>query len=120
MPATIADVRLILNIPDEGDLADAVIGVALERAEGRVDALERVGVSAGVRLDAVRSMASHLAYQTYSDRVVHKLEGSYDSEGRWDPVATVRIRETRDKLESLRKDANRAIQLVKIRSGRLI
>ncbi|MHC1593954.1 MAG: hypothetical protein ACXQT2_01425 [Methanotrichaceae archaeon] len=120
MTASVEDVRLMLNIPDAGDLSDDVISMALERSEARVEAMKRDGAPDALLLDAVRALAAFYAYQTYSDRVVHKLEGAYDEMGHWSPVASVRIRETRDKLSSLRKDARDSLRLIKVRRGRLV
>ena len=120
MTVSVADVRLAVNIDSAGDLSSDVISQAISRATVRVGAQARKLATSDVIGEAVLSLAAYLSYQTYSDRMLHKLEGTWGEDGHWDPVASVQIRETRDKLNALKTTANDSLRLIRVRHGKLI
>ena len=109
---SVADVRLAINIDSEGDLSSDVITQAINRATIRVEAQVGRTATSDVIGEAILSLAAYLSYQTYSDRMLHKLEGTWGEDGHWDPVASVQIRETRDKLNALKTISDEVLALV--------
>lgn len=109
---SILSVRRVIDILSPEELDDEVILSAIRRAAMEVlnQRVEGAPVAA-VRL-AILHRAAYLSYESYSDRVTHQLAGVFDSEGVWNPVASVVVRETQSKLKALKDIADAAVRIV--------
>ena len=115
MTITVTDIRAMINIlnTQTNELSDAVIQNAIERANLYIDALsERSNVSFDLINLAKQNYAAFLAYQTYSDRIVNEIPGSWNSEGIWNPTGEVIMREVRNKLDTLKATSDASIRLI--------
>lgn len=119
MTVTISQVRTAINIQEEGDLADDVFELNLSRAQTKVDAVARSDVSEALKDDAILSLAAFYSYRSYADRIRHRVEGSYQK-GRFTPTQDTRVRDTSAKLESLRRDSQEGLRMVRPRIGRIV
>lgn len=103
-------VRGILNMPSSQELSDAAIELAVQRASMYVDSIARRSVADPDVVELAKiNYAAYLAYQTYSDRIQNELPGTVSSDGVWDPVGEVIMRETREKLALLKRTAYASI-----------
>jgi len=119
MVVTVDQIRTVLNLMDSDELADSVIELNLVRAQTKVDAVARYTATEALKDDAILSLAAFYSYQSHADRIKHQLPGHF-VEGRWTPIAGVKVRDTTSKLNSLRNDANEALKLVRPRIGRIV
>ena len=121
MTVTVSQVRIAINIPDKGDLNDDVFELNLIRAQTKVDAMAKSTASEALKDDAILSLAVFYTYRTYADRINHNPEGTWNPEtGQWEPTMGVRVRETTAKLESLRKDAQESLNMIKFRTVSIV
>ncbi len=110
MSITPSQIRAVINITSAGDLAENVIQAAIDRAEAYIaDLATRSSAPQAIVDTAKLNYAAYLAYQSYSDRVVQQLSGSFDAKGGWNPAAAIILRDTRDKLDGLKKVADEFI-----------
>ena len=116
---TISDIRAIINAKDgttEGDaveLSDDSIEIAIENAETYVsDLASRSGASAEIIALAKTIHAAYLAYQTYADRIVEELPGSFDQAGVFQPIANPIAKQVMEKLKGLKVTSEETISLV--------
>jgi len=114
MSVTVDEVRSIINmVGSEQELSDMAIQSAIDRASAYIDALAlRSTVEYSIIEVAKRNYAAYLAYQTYSDRIVNQIPGSWNSEGIWTPTGEVIMRETRNKLKLLKSTADETIRMI--------
>jgi len=110
-PALIQNVRNIINIPNESELSDDVINLAISRADVLIEA--RYSGSSDLMDLAKLNYAAYLAYLSYSDRVLNEHPGSYNAEGIWNPIGEAIVRYTRDKLAALKDAYEEAIDGLK-------
>jgi hypothetical protein len=100
----IVDIRNIINIISTEELSDDAIQSAIDRSDLFVDDLA-TSCSATPQLIQLTKLnyAAFLAYQTYSDRVVHEYQGEFSSEGVREPIVPEISRDTSAKLSSLER-----------------
>lgn len=117
--ASISDIRAIINAKDgtiEGDaveLSDESIEIAIENAETYVsDLAGRSGASAEIIALATTNHAAYLAYQTYADRIVEELPGSFDQAGVFQPISNPVAKQVMEKLKGLKVTSEETISLV--------
>ena len=117
--ASISDIRSIINAKDgtiEGDaveLSDDSIEIAIDNAETYVsDLASRSGASAEIIALATTNHAAYLAYQTYADRIVEELPGSFDQAGVFQPVSNPIAKQVMEKLKGLKATSEETISLV--------
>jgi hypothetical protein len=100
---TTTEIRDAINIPRAGELSEVAINSAILRAFKYFQVLKaRYAAPAEFFPDAEMAYAVYLAYQTYADRVLNEVPGSYQ-EGKWDPIAEEIVRSTSDKLRGLKE-----------------
>ncbi len=110
MSITPSQIRAIINISSATDLTDTVIQAAIDRTESYIaDLATRSSAPQAVIDTAKLNYAAYLAYQSYADRVVQQLSGSFDGQGVWNPAAAILLRDTRDKLFGLKRTADEMI-----------
>jgi len=116
---TISDIRAIINAKDgttEGDaveLSDDSIEIAIDNADTYVsDLAGRSGASAEIIALAKTNHAAYLAYQTYADRIVEELPGSFDQAGVFQPIANPIAKQVMEKLKGLKVTSEETISLV--------
>lgn len=117
--ASISDIRAIINAKDgttEGDaveLSDDSIEIAIDNADTYVsDLASRSGASAEIITLAKTNHAAYLAYQTYADRIVEELPGSFDQAGVFQPIANPIAKQVMEKLKGLKVTSEETISLV--------
>jgi len=116
----VIDIRNIINLKDgssEGDpveLADEVIESAISRAETFVsDLAARSGSSEEVVELAKLNYAAYLAYQSYADRIVEELPGSFDQVGVFQPIGNPVAKQVMAKLESLKQTSDEVLDRIR-------
>jgi len=116
---TIADIRAIINAKDgtiEGDaveLSDDSIEIAIDNADTFIsDLASRSGASAEIIALAKTNHAAYLAYQTYADRIVEELPGSFDQAGVFQPISNPIAKQVMEKLKGLKVTSEETISLV--------
>ena len=116
---SISDIRAIINAKDgttEGDaveLSDDSIEIAIDNAETYVsDLASRSGASAEIIALAKTNHAAYLAYQTYADRIVEELPGSFDQAGVFQPISNPIAKQVMEKLKGLKVTSEETISLV--------
>ena len=116
---TIADIRAIINAKDgttEGDaveLSDDSIEIAIDNADTFIsDLASRSGASAEIIALAKTNHAAYLAYQTYADRIVEELPGSFDQAGVFQPISNPIAKQVMEKLKGLKATSEETIGLV--------
>ena len=117
---TIADIRAIINAKDgttEGDaveLSDDSIEIAIDNADTFIsDLASRSGASAEIIALAKTNHAAYLAYQTYADRIVEELPGSFDQAGVFQPISNPIAKQVMEKLKGLKVTSEETISLVR-------
>lgn len=117
----ISEIRAILNLRDDSDvieLCDDAIESAITRADIFVsDLAARSSASSDLVELAKLNYAAYLAYQTYADRIVEELPGSFDQQGVFQPVANPVARQVMAKLEGLKKTADETLDLIRSMSS---
>lgn len=114
---SISEVRAILNLQDGSDvveLSDDAIESAIARADKFVsDLADRSGASSNIVILARTNYAAYLAYQTYADRIVEELPGSFDQHGVFQPIVSPVARQVMSKLAGLRQTADETLELIR-------
>lgn len=109
----INEIRSIINLLGSQELSDVVIQNAIDRADTYINALARRSMAdPDIVILAKRNYAAFLAYQTYSDRIVNQIPGSWNDEGIWNPTGEVIMREVRNKLNMLKATADASIRQI--------
>jgi hypothetical protein len=57
--------------------------------------------------------AAYLAYQTYADRIVEELPGSFDQAGVFQPISNPIAKQVMEKLKGLKVTSEETISLVR-------
>lgn len=116
----IAQIRAIINLKDgtaDGDpveLSDDAVEGAIYRANTLVsDLASRSGASADIVVLAKTNLAAYLAYQTYADRIVEELPGSFDQTGVFQPIANPVGKQVMAKLAGLKQTSDETIDIVR-------
>jgi hypothetical protein len=116
----ISVIRAIINLKDgsaEGDtieLSDDAIESAISRADTFVsDLASRSGASADIIDPAKTNYAAYLAYQTYADRIVEELPGSFDPTGVFQPVANPVAKQVMEKLRGLKLTSDETLDIIR-------
>ncbi|MHB8123488.1 MAG: hypothetical protein ACYDG4_15195 [Desulfuromonadaceae bacterium] len=120
MAIIIQQIRDAINISntDVDELSDAVIQSAIDRATSYITALlTQYSPPANITEIATLNYSVYLAYQSYADRVVQALPGSF-TEGKWNPIGAEILRSTSDKLAGLRQVSDDTINLIKSNTRR--
>jgi ABC-type transporter Mla subunit MlaD len=117
---SIAQIRAIINLKDgtaEGDaveLSDDAIEGAISRAETFVsDLSSRSGASAEITNLAKTNYAAYLAYQTYADRIIEELPGSFDQTGVFQPIANPVAKQVMEKLRGLKQTSDETLEIIR-------
>lgn len=119
MAINAASIRNIINLKggtSEGepvDLSDDAIESAISRSETLVsDIATRSGSSEAVVELAKLNYAAYLAYQSYADRIVEELPGSFDQVGVFQPIGNPVAKQVMAKLESLKKTSDEVLDQI--------
>lgn len=105
-------VRAAINI-DENELATASVQSAIDRSESYITSLaSRSGASQIDITLAKLNYAAYLAYQTYADRIVEQLPGSFDQQGIFQPIANPIAKQVVEKLRALKETADESIEVL--------
>lgn len=117
---SIAQIRAIINLKegtDEGDpieLSDDAIEAAISRSETFVsDLASRSGASAEIVALAKTNYAAYLAYQTYADRIVEELPGSFDQTGVFQPISNPIGKQVMAKLTGLKQTSDEILEIIR-------
>jgi hypothetical protein len=114
MVITISEIRDIINLTETGELSDVAIQSAIDRAEVFIsDLASRSSASAAIIALAKKNYAAYLAYQTYADRIIEELPGSFDQVGVFNPIANPLARQVLAKLDGLKETSDEIIDLVR-------
>ena len=120
MAINAASIRNIINLKDgtsEGDpveLSNEAIESAISRSETFVsDLAARSGSSGAVVELAKLNYAAYLAYQSYADRIVEELPGSFDQVGVFQPIGNPIAKQVMAKLESLKKTSDEVLDQIR-------
>lgn len=109
---TIPQIRAIINT-DVNELPDVAVQSAIDRAGSYVsDLASRSSAHASIVTLANLNYAAYLAYQTYADRIVEQLPGSFDQQGVLQPVANPIARQVVEKLHGLKDTSDESITLL--------
>ena len=113
-------IRAILNLKDgstEGDaieLSDESIETAIANAETFIsDLASRSGASADIIALAKTNYAAYLAYQTYADRIVEELPGSFDQTGVFQPISNPIGKQVLEKLKGLKQTSDESLEIIR-------
>jgi hypothetical protein len=116
----ISDIRAIINLKDgtaEGEpieLSDESIEIAITNADTFIsDLASRSGASDGIVALSKTNYAAYLAYQTYADRIVEELPGSFDQQGIFQPIANPIAKQVIEKLRALKETADESIDILR-------
>lgn len=116
----ISDIRAIINLKDssiEGDaveLSDESIEAAIYNADTFVsDLASRSGASVDIIVLAKNNLAAYLAYQTYADRIVEELPGSFDQTGIFQPIANPVGKQVLEKLKGLKQTSDETLDIIR-------
>jgi hypothetical protein len=116
----ISVIRAIINLKDggtEGDaieLSDESIEIAIANANTFVSNLaSRSGASAAIINLAKTNYAAYLAYQTYADRIVEELPGSFDQTGVFQPIANPVGKQVMEKLRGLKLTSDETLDIIR-------
>jgi hypothetical protein len=119
MATSCAKIRAIINLKDgtsEGDpieLSDEAIEGAISRSETFVsDLASRSGASVDIVALATLDYAAYLAYQTYADRIVEELPGSYTG-GEFTPIANPIGKQVLEKLRGLKQTSDESLEIIR-------
>ena len=108
-----AKVRNAINLADESELSDDVVESAISRSETFIQELAaRSGISAAIVELAKQNYAAYLAYQSYADRIVEELPGSFSQQGVFQPIANPVAKQVMEKLRSLKQTSDELIELL--------
>jgi hypothetical protein len=117
---TISDIRAIINLKDgstEGnaiELSDDSIEMAIANSDTFVsDLASRSGASADIIALAKTNYAAYLAYQTYADRIVEELPGSFSQQGIFEPVANPVAKQVMAKLSGLKQTSDETLDIIR-------
>ena len=109
---TIPQIRAIINT-DINELPDVAVQSAIDRAASYVsDLASRSSASSVIVTLASLNYAAYLAYQTYADRIVEQVPGSFDQQGVLQPVANPIARQVVEKLRGLKGTSDESITLL--------
>jgi hypothetical protein len=116
----ISVIRAIINLKDggtEGDtieLSDESIEIAIANAETFIsDLARRSGASVDIIALAKTNYAAYLAYQTYADRIVEELPGSFDQTGVFQPIANPIAKQVMEKLKGLKLTSDETLDIIR-------
>lgn len=116
----ISVIRAIINLKDggtEGDaieLSDESIEIAIANAETFISNLaSRSGASVDIIALAKTNYAAYLAYQTYADRIVEELPGSFDQTGVFQPIANPVAKQVMEKLRGLKLTSDETLDIIR-------
>jgi hypothetical protein len=120
MTTPISDIRAIINLKDGGTEGDAIelsddsIEMAIANSDTFVsDLASRSGASADIIALAKTNYAAYLAYQTYADRIVEELPGSFDQTGVFQPIANPVAKQVMAKLAGLKQTSDETLDLIR-------
>ncbi len=113
MTLAASDVRNAINLIDESELSDDVVENAISRAENYITELaSRSASSEDIIALAKLNYAAYLAYQSYADRIVEELPGSFSQQGLWQPIGNPVAKQVLEKLRGLKQTSDETIDLL--------
>jgi ABC-type transporter Mla subunit MlaD len=90
------------------------IEIAISNAETFVsDLAGRSGASADIIALAKTNLAAYYAYQTYADRIVEELPGSFNQQGVFEPIANPVARQVLEKLKGLKQTSDETLDIIR-------
>ena len=108
-----AKVRNAINLADESELSDDVVESAISRSETYIAELAaRSSCPVAIVELAKLNYASYLAYQSYADRIVEELPGSFNQQGVFQPIANPVAKQVMEKLRGLKQTSDELIELL--------
>jgi len=113
MALDVSGVRKIINLADEAELSDDVVESAIPRSEAYINELaSRSSCPAAIVDLAKLNYAAYLAYQSYADRIVEELPGSFSQQGVFQPIGNPVAKQVMEKLRSLKQTSDELISLL--------
>lgn len=110
---TTTEIRNAINIPETKELSEDVITSAINRAGTYLNVLQaRYSAPSEFFPPAKMAYAIYLAYQAYADRVLNVPPGAYE-QGQWTPIQEEIVRNTADKLRSLRETYEDLVKIIR-------